>query len=181
MGSEMFTEVGPYQAPEEAVYDEESVKREIKQLVHWMFDFLSDLRRSEYFYSEETRGLYTRAVDEFFKREEQARVIENIRTASFETLSDHGLYGQQLNAKLGLIAYWSNATYLATRVPPTPRRFNGRRRFVGRKLFEILNSFFGSLMEGVPGAGAVKELKDIGESSVDLSRRGRAQNRNFDE
>ena len=46
---------------------------------------------------------------------------------------------------------------------------------------EILNSFFGSLMEGVPGAGAIKELKDIGESSLDLSREGRAQNANSDE
>lgn len=178
----MFTDIGPYRAPETVVYDEDAVKREIKQLVHWMFDFLLDLRWSDYFYSAETSNLYTRAVNEFFEGSEQpGRVIENIRTASFQTLSEHGLYGQQLNAKLGLIAYWSNATYEATRSPVTTPRARRNLGFVGRKMLEILNSFFGSLMEGVPGAGAIKELKDIGESSLDLSREGRAQNANSDE
>ena len=110
-------------------------------------------------------------------------IMSLLEIIPIEILKDHGLTNQQLESKLSLIRFWSSQAYAAVKDPETSAYWseNERRRnnwgFVTKRLLNMLNSALGSISQVIPIAGALKELKDVGENSMDMVVEGHRQNR----
>lgn len=87
-------------------------------------------------------------------RPEVERVAILIRNAPLDRLGQHGLTGRQLRFKLGVIGHF-NRLYIST----------GKSYL--RKLLEVVDILLKSILEAVGAGGALSELKEYIEKSLD--------------
>lgn len=184
----MFQEIGPFEYEQSGEFSQRTDRLKLKMLIYWIMHFLQDLRRSEFFfYNPELQQNYKLAIVEYMEGQQYQDIMGILETVPIEYLKDHGLTSQQLESKLNLIRFWSVQSYGAVKDPQTNtyRLENERRRknwgFVTKRLLNMLNSVLGSIAQVIPMAGALKELKDVGENSMDIVMEGYRQNRDINE
>ena len=85
----------------------------------------------------------------------------NVRNAEVAVLGEHGLTEAELWFKLAAINFLANRFF--TLFPGAPLSVG--RRLVS-KLLEVIDKVLKSLIDAVPGGGAITEYKDICESLI---------------
>jgi hypothetical protein len=130
-------------------------KQLILEFVHDLYDWLeisflhkrSDHKWPVIYVIEELREDAKAAWVQFKEDYPKKIFTRSISHFQKKRLTSHGLYGAQLRYKLHTVKIAANKAKL-------------KQQGWKRKLLEILDNFLESIGDGLPGYGALKELKD---------------------
>ena len=131
----------------------------VRQLRALLLFLVNDEDCSNLFYSEMLPGM-REAWPEVEPRFEP--YANRVSDANPELLAHHGLTGGQLRFKFNAVNFIASRFF--------EHFFSGNEISMARKwlkkLLEIIDKLFRSLLAAVPGGGAIEEYKDIAESLV---------------
>ncbi len=130
----------------------------VMQIKDLLSPLISDSENDHFFY-DETRESMRLAWDSVERRFED--YAELVKGASTDDLENHGLTESELAFKFAAINFVAGRFYALG----DGSSLGQRRRWL-KKLLEIIDKLLKSILDAIPGGGAISEYKDFCESLI---------------